>query len=119
MLLNNKLVSVQPMSAPSSFSLFYYDYKYKDMKVFYHKIFKQGHEEKNHKKYTITEDQVENLINMMNSVDLKDVDLAIKILSNANCNQCYDDVIYGCIRSNKWQQRVSKDGVNKRITRFI
>ena len=87
-----------------------------NFRVFYYKIY-LGVDELNHKKHTITKDQVEPLVSMMNSESLADVDMAIKILSNSNCNQYYDDVVSGV--DAKWMFRSSKDGVNKRITRLF
>jgi len=59
---------------------------------------------------------------MMNSDDVSDVKTAVKILSNSNCNEYYEEIIWEVTHNGsntRWRQRTSKDGINKRITRFI
>ena len=89
----------------------------KNFRVFYHKTY-SGMDENNPKKHTLTQDQVESIISMLNGA-IEDVDIAIKILSNSNCNQYYDDIIWGALKGRNWIQKTSKDGINKRITRFF
>lgn len=86
--------------------------------VLYHKIY-NGTEELNSKKHTITPDQVDSLVNMMNSNDVRDVEMAISFLKRSNCNQSYDDIIWKCMLNRNWISITSKDGVNKRIIRSI
>lgn len=95
------------------------------MKIFYHKVYKGGLPEMKVKKLTITEDQVDNLVTMMNSNSKDDVVMALNILTKSNCNQYYDDIIWKLIkcpppgeRLPKWKQLTSNDGINKRIVRF-
>ena len=84
---------------------------------FYHKVYR-GKDEQDTRKYTITEEEVDKLVNLMNSNSESDIKIAIHILSKSNCNRFYGEIIYKCIQS-KWTQVTSKDGVNKRITRLI
>lgn len=68
-------------------------------KILYYKVYSYGREfrfKSNH--HTITEEQVDNLVNMLNSKNEKDVDLALSIMKKSNCNKNYESVIFGALK---------------------